>query len=112
MAEKANDGILIAVREGEYAYANKHAAEITGYSVSELLKMTIKDLAHPDELKKIKESLRTILAGKPFKRQCETKIIRKDGKEMPIEVSSAMSIWQGQPADIVIIRDISQRNRD
>jgi PAS domain S-box-containing protein len=112
LAENANDGILIAVGEGEHAYANKHAAEITGYSVSELLKTTIKDLAHPDELKKIKERFRTILAGKPFQKHYETKIIRKDGKEVSIEVASATSIWQGQPADIVIIRDISQRNRD
>ena len=111
LAENANDGILIAIGEGEHAYANKRAAEITGYSVSELLKTTIKDLAHPDEFEKIKKRYRTILAGKPFQRHYETKIIRKDGKEVPIEVASAMSIWKGQSADIVIIRDISQRNR-
>ncbi len=111
LAENANDGILIAIGEGEHAYVNKRAAEITGYSVSELFKTTIKDLAHPDEFKKIKERFKTILGGKPFQRHYETKIIRKDGKELPIEVASAVSIWQGQPADIVIIRDISQRNR-
>ncbi len=69
LAENANDGILIATRDGKYVYANRRAAEMTGYSVSDLLKTTIKDLAHPDEFKKIKKRVRTIISGKPFNRQ-------------------------------------------
>lgn len=111
LAENANDGILIASGDGEHVYANKRAAEITGYSVSGLLKTTIKDLAHPDEFEKINKRFKTIILGKHFQRQYETRIIRKDGKEIPLEVVSARTIWQGQPADIVIIRDISERKR-
>ena len=37
MAENATDGILIATGKGDYIYANKGAARITGYSVTELL---------------------------------------------------------------------------
>jgi PAS domain S-box-containing protein len=109
LAENANDGILIAVGDGKHVFVNKRTAEITGYSISELLKTTIKDLAHPDEFERIKKKYRAIISGKSFNRQYETKIIRKNGKEMPIEVSSARSAWQGQPADIVIIRDLTER---
>ena len=109
LAENANDGILIAADRGEHVYANKRAAEITGYSVSELLKTKIKDLASPDEFEKIKERYCLIISEKPFKRQYETKLIRKNGKEIPIEVASAMTKWEGKPADIVIFRDITHR---
>ncbi len=108
LVENANDGILIATRDGKYVYANRRAAEMTGYSVSDLLKTTIKDLAHPDEFKKIKKRVRTIISGKPFNRQYETKIIRKNGKEMPVEVTSTKLIWYGQPSDLVILRDITE----
>ncbi len=111
LAENANDGIWIAVRKGEYVFANRRAAEITGYGVSELLKTTIQDTAHPDDLEKIKEMFRHILAEKPFQRQFETTIIRKDGNEVPVEITSARSIWQGQPAAIIIFRDITERVR-
>ncbi|MGD9098901.1 MAG: PAS domain S-box protein [Anaerolineae bacterium] len=110
LAENANDGILIGTgREGAHAYANQRAAEITGYSVAELLKIRIKDLAHPDESQKILQRYRKRLAGEPVPRQYETRIIHKDGQSVPIEVTAAKTIWQDQPADIVILRDIAAR---
>ena len=111
LADNANEGILIAKDRGKHVYANKRAAEITGYSVSELLKTKIKDLAHPDEFEEINKRYNAIISGKPFKRRYETRIIRKDGKEIQIEVASARSKWEGITTDIVIFRDITERVR-
>ncbi len=58
LAENANDGILIAVGKGEHVYANKRASEITGFNIQEILKITMQDLAHPDELRKIEKRLK------------------------------------------------------
>ena len=109
LAENANDGILIASGNGEHVYANKRASEITGYSISELFETKIKDLAHPDDFEKIKDRYCKIISGKSFQKQYETRIFRKDGKEITIEVASARSDWGGQPADIVVLRDITER---
>ena len=111
LAENAVDGILIAVDEGATVYANKRAAEIMGYSVAELLKTTIKDLAHPDESEKVMERYRKKLEGKSVPRQYETIVVRKDGKSVPIELAATKTIWQGQPADLVFLRDITNRKR-
>ncbi len=111
LAENTNDGILITVGEGIQAYANRRAGEITGYSVAELLRSSIKDLAHPDELEKIMERYRKRLTGEPVPPQYEIIIIRKDGKSLPIELTAAKTAWQGQPADLVIIRDITERKQ-
>ncbi len=109
LAENANDGILIASGAETYVYANKQAAEITGYSISELLKKTIKDLSHPVDFEKTKERYRKIISGKPFQKLYKTRIIHKNGKEIPLEVTSAKSNWKGRDADIVIIRDLTER---
>ncbi|MCG6981524.1 MAG: PAS domain S-box protein [Deltaproteobacteria bacterium] len=111
ISENANDGILIAAGEGLHVFANERAAEITGYPVSELLETTIKDLAHPDDFDEIMKRYRNIVEGMPFSRQYETRMIRKDGKALPVEVASARTAWQGQPADIVILRDITERKQ-
>jgi len=109
LAENANDAILITAGEGVPVFANKRAAELTGYSISELLKTTIKSIAHPDEFERINKRYRAIISGESFQRQYETKIIHKNGKEIPIDVTGARSQWQGQLADIVIIRDLTER---
>ena len=111
LAENANDGILIATEDGKFVYANRHTAEMAGYSVSELLKTTIDDLVHPNEIRKIKERYRTIIAGKPFQRKIEATLIRKDGAEVIVEVTSTRFIWYGQPSDLVILRDVSHRKQ-
>jgi PAS domain S-box-containing protein len=111
LAENANDGIMIVVGEGVHVYANKRSSEMTGYSVSELRKITIEDLALPEELEKIKERYRRIIEGQDFPSSYENVLIRKDGKHVPIEVTSARTTWHGEPADLVIFRDITERKQ-
>jgi PAS domain S-box-containing protein len=111
LAENANDGIMIWVREGVHVYANKQATEIMGYSASELRKITIEDLTLPEEVKKIKERYRMIVEGEDFPVRFENVLIRKDGKPIPIETTSARTTWLGEPADLVIFRDITERKR-
>jgi PAS domain S-box-containing protein len=110
LAEDANDGISIFGGKGEVVFANKRLAKITGYSISELLKMSVKDLAHPSEFEKAQKRYKTIISGKPFKKNFQTRLIRKNGRIIPIELSSAKSQWHGQPVVIVISRDLTRRD--
>jgi PAS domain S-box-containing protein len=111
LADNANDGIMIAADRGAHVYANRRMAEITGYSVPELLKTTMADLVHPDQLKEVMERFQRRLEGKPAPRQYEIIFVRKDGKSVPLEMTSAKTVWRGQPAAIVVFRDITERKR-
>lgn len=105
LAKNANDGILIGMgKEGTHVYANARAAEITGYSVAELRQTNIEDLAHPDLVNSLQERYTKRLEGGSAPRQYETRIIRQDGQSVHIELTAAKTTWQGQPADIVILR--------
>ena len=77
IAENANDGILIAVEEGNHVYVNPRAADITGYSEEELLHTSISDLAHPHELDKLMERYRERISGKYVPSTYETRIVTK-----------------------------------
>ena len=102
---------MVASGEGNHVYANRRAVEITGYSVVELLKTSIKDLAHPAELKKLMERYRKRLEGETVIRQYETIIVRKDGQSVPVEIAPTKTVWKGKPADMVFVRDITERKK-
>jgi len=111
LADNANDGLLIATESGDYVYANARAAQITDYSVAELLKMGYRDLAHPDELERVNRIYSDRLAGKPSPRQYETTLVRKDGRSVPVEITASLTIWHQRRATLVIIRDIVERDQ-
>jgi PAS domain S-box-containing protein len=111
LAENAFDGLLVGTQGGVHVYANKRAAEITGYTVAELLRTTIKELAHPDESEKMLERYRRRIEGRAVPNPCETVIIAKDGRSVPIELAGARTIWQRNPADLVFFRDITERKK-
>ena len=111
LAENAADGIFILTSQGAHVYVNRRAGEIAGYSVDELLHMSMQDLMHPDELNGIMEIFRKRFTGEPAPTQHDTVIIRKDGQSIPVELSRARTIWHGQPADILSIHDITERKR-
>jgi PAS domain S-box-containing protein len=112
LADNANDAIIIANSKGVLEYANTRAGEIAGYDAADLLGMTVKDLAHPDEFTLLAARLRRRVAGQAVPRQYETTIINRRGEAVPVEITGARTVWHGEPADIIIIRDITRRKQD
>lgn len=110
IAENANNGIIITGNKGAYYYANKRAAEITGYSANELLKTNLRDLVQKKEVKRIIESNQNVLSKKPGFNQYTTKIMRKDGSNVSVEFSAMKTSWQGESANLLFINEISKQN--
>ena len=111
IAENAHDGILISIQNGDYDYANRRASEITGYSIPELLTMSYKDLAHPDEITRVERIYQNRMDGKSVPHSYETLVVKKDKTNIPVEVTGAKTLWKGQSAAMVAIRDITLRKR-
>jgi PAS domain S-box-containing protein len=111
ITENANDAIIVSLGNGLHVFANRRATEITGYSFEELSVIGLKGYAHPDELPKLNERIRRRLAGEDVPRQYETAIVNRQGTSVPVELTAAKSVWHGQPSDIVVIRDITERKR-
>jgi len=111
LAENASDGILILNEKGENIYVNKQTSEITGFSMDQLLNIGIKDIIHPDELPAAMEICRKRLEGIQMQAQHESVIIKKDGRNIPVEITCSKTIWHDQPAIMSILRDISWRKK-
>jgi PAS domain S-box-containing protein len=111
LAETASDGMLVITGSGSFVFCNYHAAKILGYSVEELLRCGISDLAYPEELSHLMERFHKVISWQKVPRQYETRLVRKDGAAIPVEITSSLTIWREQSADLVIFRDISERRR-
>ena len=111
MVENAIDAILIAVPPGRHAFVNRRLADLTGYSVRELSQMDIAKLAGPAEAQRILGFFQRRLRGEETPSRYETMVLRKDKREIPVEVSSARTIWQGHNAVMAIVRDVSEQRR-
>jgi diguanylate cyclase (GGDEF)-like protein/PAS domain S-box-containing protein len=108
LASNANDGIVVHV-QGRVVFANRRLGEIIGYQAAELLGHDLGEYFHSDEYAKIARRYQTRLQGGDVPNQYETVLLRKDGTEVPVEITAALSSWQGQSAIIVIARDIASR---
>lgn len=111
LAEDAKDAIVIIGAEGKYLYANRQTAETTGYGVHELLDMGIKDMFPPDDLPTVMERFTKRIAEMPLSNHYEPLLVAKDGRKIPIEATSSNTVWHGQPALLVIFRDVTDRKK-
>jgi len=111
LAENAGEAILITPDEGTCVYANRCAVELSGYSAAELAGMTSHELIVPRDRAKIEEITRDRLAGKSIPSPYETAIVTRTGHEVPVEVSGAMTSWEGRPCTLAMMHDISERKR-
>ncbi len=109
LADNASDGILIAVGPGNHVYANRRAAEITGYSAEELRRSSLETLAHPEERAMLRDRYDRRMRGEAMAAQYETRIVNRRGEAVPIEITAAKTSWHGDDADLVVIRDITER---
>jgi PAS domain S-box-containing protein len=110
IAENANDGIVINTSvHGPYVYANQRAGDISGYTVPELLQINPEKLLSPKEYEQVMKILERRLNGRSFPERYETQIVHKAGKTVPVEISGSSTIWDGKPAALLLIRDVSLR---
>ncbi len=98
-------------KEGAHIYVSDLWPQITGYSREELLNMSFFDLVSSEDKRLSVKRHRQKMAGKAIPDLFELSIIRKDREELPIEITSAATIYKGEPTNVVYIRDITERKK-
>jgi PAS domain S-box-containing protein len=104
VVDNANDGILVADTTGKHIYANPKAAEITGYSIVQMLTLSMRDLAHPDDYEDLRNKYLSKLDGEFPDQRFKARMIRNNGEEIHVEISAALTLWNDEPSVIVVIR--------
>ncbi len=109
LVERANDGILI-IQDGIMKYVNPRLAEMGGYTVDELIGTPFADYVPPAELPILVDRVRR-MSGADVEPIYETVLRRKDGSDINVEINASTVSYQGRTADLVLIRDITERKQ-
>jgi PAS domain S-box-containing protein len=110
LVERANDGITI-IQDTLLKYANPRLTQMLGYSVEEMLNTPFTSYIDPEELPKVNERYRRRIAGGDVPSIYETIIRHKNGSKIYAEFNAGVVTYQGKPADLVFVRDITERKR-
>jgi PAS domain S-box-containing protein len=106
--EKATDGIVIT-QLGKLMFVNNRLCQMLQYSESELVGMPFIDLTVEEDRQVMNDFHKRRMAGEDFTALYRSRIIRKDGKILTVELNARTSDYNGNPAAFIIIRDISDR---
>ena len=106
------DPVIIVDSKGKILEFNNIVTELTDFKREDLAGKNIFKISLLTRKSKlaVTKSLVKRMAGvklKPYEIEC----ISKGGKRMPFEISAAKIKYNGKPADMVILRDVTQRKK-
>ena len=110
LVERANDGIVIG-QDGILRYVNPRLAHMGGYTVEELTGAPIFDFFFPQDRAKFIDRYKRRLAGEDVPTVYESTLKHKNGSTIEVEINAGVISYNGKPADLVLIRDITERKR-
>ncbi len=111
VVEISPDGIAIASK-GVHVFVNRSLARIFGLSdPAEMLGKPVLDYIHPDYQEIVRKRIETVAKGGALSPLSEEKMIRPNGRVIQTEVAVAPLEYQGEPATLAIIRDITERKQ-
>jgi PAS domain S-box-containing protein len=110
LVEQAHDGVII-VQDETVKFANRAVSEACGYSIEELLGMPLFKYVAPESVQKVKKYHLMRLRGEPVPHVYEISVFCKKGDIKEAEVSAAIIQYEGRPAVMGILRDITERKR-
>src|SRR5208282_299926 len=110
LVEQSVTGIYIIIGDKIF-YANPRCAEVTGYSRDALNGMPLLDLIPETDRAGIAERMRRAYSGEEKTQRFDGRLIRRDGTLLDFGAHTTAIRFQGQPAIIGTIQDISERKR-
>jgi hypothetical protein len=114
MLDATPDGIVMAGHDGRIRYANRAAAALFGYRPDELIGATVEQLV-PGCLRAQHVADRNAYVEDPQPRPMGLGLrlqgLRRDGAEVPVEISLAPMTRDSEQAVVTVIREASEQRR-
>ncbi|MCJ7763492.1 PAS domain S-box protein, partial [Candidatus Bathyarchaeota archaeon] len=104
-----NDTAWVIDLDAKFVDVNDAAVKVLGYSREELLSMGPSDIDSSLSSEEISKLVKNMPADQV--QVFETSHITKDGKKIPVEISSSLVNYQGKQAVLSIARNITERKK-
>ena len=110
VVERASDGIAI-IQDDRFQYVNPRMSSITGYSEEEIIGLPLANIIKLDRVPELLEYRPPQEARERAPSVYQTVLARRTREQADVELSAGTIFYLGRPAQLVIIRDITERKQ-
>ncbi len=110
VVQNASEGIMV-IQDGTVKFANPKMIELVGYSSEEILLKPVTELVHPEDRRAVTAGQFKRLRGEEVSRIQDLRIVDKSGNTRWAEFNAVLFTWDGRPADLYFVNDITQRKQ-
>ena len=119
LVQNANDAIFIAqdgkVKFPTFRAPNPKFFQVTGYSAEELAKAppttSFLQFIHPEDQKMVMDRHLKRMRGEDVPNVYSFRLLNKKGETVWVQTNSVATHWEGRPATLCFLRDISQEKK-
>ena len=108
--EKASEAIFV-IQDGFIKFANRRTRGVLGYTNEELKTLLISEIVHPEDRERVVSRHVKKLKGQKAAGIHSFRILSKTGKEIWIEDTTVRLIWEGKPATLNFVRNITKKKK-
>lgn len=107
LIQRSSDGIAI-IQDLRIKDVNRRMAKMIGCSIEELRGASVVDYVHRQDRKAVIARYERRMRGQEIPKVHDVKLRRGDGEEFVARISSDVTWFDGRPADLVMVRDVSE----
>ena len=108
--DHANDAIFVA-QDGLVKFPNSRAESLTGLSLEKLTGLPFQELVHPDDREMVGERHLQRLKGENPPAIYSFRLLDESGQVKWVQINTTFIIWEGKPATLNFLRDISDQKQ-
>jgi PAS domain S-box-containing protein len=106
--ENANESIVVA-QDGKIKFLNPKFLKVMGYSETELVSKPFVEFIHPDDKELVVNNYLRRINDEYATKLYNFRIINKNGNTKWLEISAVLITWEGKPATLNFLTDITDR---
>jgi len=110
LVENARESILVA-QDGYLKFVNQMAMEMTGYSGPELLSRPFPEFIHPDDREMVTDRYQKRIGGDTTQPRYAFRLLTRAGDITWVEIGAMQIDWEGRPATLNFLTDITYRRK-
>jgi diguanylate cyclase (GGDEF)-like protein/PAS domain S-box-containing protein len=108
LIENANEAIFVA-QDGHLKFFNPRTVQFLGYDEDKISGLPFIQFIHPDDRSLVVERHRKRIQGEELPRIYPFRIVTQQGLIRWVQINSVMIQWEGRPATLNFLIDISER---
>jgi len=102
---------LVVIQHGVFTMVNQKTEQVLGMPASQLIGRSMLDFVHPDDRTMVMERYQRRMGGEampPF----QTRIVASNRAVEWVEIRGNLVEFEGEPSDLVVIRDVTEERRN